>query len=1202
VFLLQWVSSKGGGSLSESESGGRMGYRKSPWEQIKLSRRARRSGALALLFALVLILALAPLVAQQLSSYKKKTSVPQSAELIRKRAEWFFRQRATPDGHIPGGLLLQAFAQNEKMIRERGTFLQKRVSSDASISSQLNVWTPLGPQPTAATQFYGNVSGRVTALAADPCDATGNTVYAGGADGGVWVSFNALTGTPVTWQPLTDSEPSLATGAIAINPASCGNFNGHAQSKLIVVGTGESNFAQDNIYGAGVLHSIDGGQTWIQDSTFTKAASQGEFASGPYIAALAIQPNNPNPVILAAVQGTDFSAGGSLHSGIYSSADSGAHWTRIQPGSASAASGPFNPPTDVVFDASDPTGKTVYAALGDPKGDSDPNASCTAKPCNGVYVSTNLGQSWNRVNGVDAASNASSYGRISLAIAPGASPAASTLFVAIADATTSSDNLLNVLSGTAIAANGSGPAFTAIFPNSNLPDFCEPLCYYAMKLAVVPGTSGATVFAGGSAQPHFTGAAFGSSSIYRSSDGGNTWQDFSADGSGNSTFAHVDVHAFDFAKGAGSQILGIYVGNDGGVWVSPDAFNAATTTGNQHWLDLNTITGNANTSLNITQFYPGVSLHPATDQIIFGGTQGNDVQQFNGSLSWSAAEACPYDGGYTAIDQQNPGIVYASCSYLAGPGTLNKNTQGGAPGNDGINWAPIDSNNGINFSDNADFIPPFVIDAANSQNLYFGTFRLYQTVNAGTSWTAISGDLTTNGSENSVTAIAVAPSDSNTLFAGTSDGLIWQTSQALQGATDIHDVKQTNQPGRQVSAVAIDPLAPKSVFVSYSGFSCPGVSGCDGLGHLFFSNNSGAAWTLVDGNLPDVPVNDIVIDPEDSTDNTVYLATDSGVYASVNATAGAGTAWAVLQTGLPNSQVLSLRLNAASRTLVAATHGRGAWNIKLPTASTMISLTSLNPVSATAGAASFLLTATGSSFTAQSEINFNGATLATTFVNPTTLTATIPMSDFSCAGPLFVSVIDPVEGSTNPLRFTVSGGCDFSFGSVTPTTQTVTAGSTATYQIVLNPAGSNGAPVQLSCPDAPAGLTCQFATNPITPVQGGTTVALTVSVPVGAASPTVRLKPPGWKSAPYVAAGINFAMLVAMLLAFQVASNSNKKPAPSRMHAMLSLSALVLLLSLLAACGGGSGGGGNHGQTFTIPIQGVSQNFQHLTSAVLVVD
>jgi hypothetical protein len=1149
----------------------------------------------------MLVAAIAPLLAQRLSSYTRKSASPQTADLIRKRAEWFFRPRATQNGRIPSQLLIEAFAQNQKMIQEHGTFLKARISPDASIVSQLNVWTPLGPQPTAATQFYGNVSGRVTALAADPCDTTGNTVYAGGADGGVWVSFNALSGTPVTWKPLTDNQASLATGAIAINPAACATFNGHVQSALIVVGTGESNFAQDNIYGAGVLRSIDGGQTWQQDATFTKSASQGDLASGPYIGALAIQPNKANPVILAAAQGTDFSAGGSLRSGVYSSADGGAHWTRIQPGSASASGAPFNPATDVVFDSSDPAGNTIYAALGDPGGNP---ASCTAQPCNGVYVSTNLGQSWNRVTGVDAASNPSSYGRISLAIAPGSSPATSTLFVAIADATTNSEALLAVLSGTSIAAGGSGPAFTAIYPNaSNLPDFCEPLCYYDMKLAVVPGTSGSVIFAGGSAQPHFMGAAFGNSSIYRSSDGGGTWQDFSADGSGNNTFAHVDVHAFDFAVGSGSQILGMFVGNDGGVWDSPDAFNPATTTGNQHWNDLNTVTGNANTSLNISQFYPGISLHPATDQIIYGGTQGNDVQEFSGSLSWSGAEACPYDGGYTGIDQQVPSTVYASCSYLGGPGTLNKNTQNGVPGNDGINWAAIDFNNGINFSDNADFIPPFVIDSVNSQNLYFGTFRLYQTTNAGGSWSSISSDLTTDGGKNFITTIAVAPGDSNTIYVGTSDGLLWQSAQALQGASDIHSVKQIGQPSRQVTAIAVDPLAAKSAFASYSGFSCPGISGCDGLGHLFFTSNSGAAWTKVDGNLPDVPVNDIVIDPDDSTDNTVYVATDSGVYASANAIAGPATTWTVLQTGLPNSQVLSLRLNNASRTLVAATHGRGMWNIKLPTASKSIALTSLTPVSANAGDAAFLLTAAGSNFTSQSAINFNGTPLTTTFVSATTLTATVPTAQISCAGPLFVSVTDPVEGSTNPLRFTVGGGCDFSFGAVTPATQTVLPGATATYHITLNTAGSSGNPVQLSCPTAPAGINCQFSSNPVTPVQGGTTVTLTITAPAIAAAPNGRLRFPENRPGGYSFAGIELAMLVAIFFAFRIASDAKRKSAPLRIPVVLSLAAIFVLFTLMAACGGsGGGGGGGQSQTFNISIQGVSQNFQHLTSAQLVVD
>jgi hypothetical protein len=113
---------------------------------------------------------------------------------------------------------------------------------------------------------------------------------------------------------------------------------------------------------------------------------------------------------------------------------------------------------------------------------------------------------------------------------------------------------------------------------------------------------------------------------------------------------------------------------------------------------------------------------------------------------------------------------------------------------------------------------------------------------------------------------------------------------------------------------------------------------------------------------------------------------------------------------------------------------------------------------------------------------------------------------------LFVSVRDAAGGSTNPLRFTVSGGCDFSFRTVTPATQTVRPGSSATYQIILNTVGSNGAPVQLSCPDAPAGVTC--------------------------AAPIIRIKPPEMHSALCIAAGSNFTLLDAIFLMFQIQLNA----------------------------------------------------------------
>ncbi len=1144
---------------------------------------------------MVLTTALGPLLAQQMSSRGSRAKGAQSyAEPVRQRAEWFFRQRATANGHIPNDLLLRDLTQNRKMVSASGTFVEHAAALRTTISPALQFWTPLGPQPTANTALYGNVSGRVTALAVDPCDATGNTVYSGGADGGVWVSFNALSGNPVMWQPLTDNEPSLAIGALALAPKPCQVFNGHAQSNLILAGTGESNYALDNLYGAGVLRSSNGGQTWTQDSTFTSSASQGPGASGPYIAALAVQPHETNPVVLAAVQGTDYSAGGSLRSGMWRSTDGGNTWNRVQPGGG-GSSPPFNPATDVRFDPSDSSGLTAYAALGDPNGDADAKAACASAPCNGVYVSHDAGITWNRVAGLDAASVPAKYGSISLAIAPGSSPAASTLYAAIADASTNSDNLLGVLSGTGIQPDGTGPAFRAIYPNaSNLPDFCAPQCFYDMKLAVVPGTAGQTIFAGGSAQPQFAKNAFGNSSLYRSLDGGNSWGDMSADGSGNNTSIHVDVHALRFAVGTGGAVLAMFAGNDGGVWASQDVFSAATAPGAQHWADLNTNTGDANTSLNLTQFYPGISIHPATDQIIYGGTQGNDVQQFSGSLVASGTEACPYDGGYTAIDPQTPSTIYAACSYLGGPGTLTKNILNGVPGAGGINWPAID-NSGINFTDNADFIPPLILDYKTSQNLYFGTFRLYQTTNGGTSWRAITSDLTSDSSKNFVTAISVAPNDSNTIYAGTSDGRIWQSSRALSGATDIHMVNQSNQPGRSVTAIAVDSTNPKAAFAAYSGFSCPGVTGCDGLGHVFFTNNSGASWIRVDGDLPDVPVNDIVIDPTDATDNTIYLATDSGVYASPNAIAGGAATWSVLQSGLPNSQVLALRLRNASRTLVAATHGRGLWSLLLPNLPSY-ALTELSPTAAGVGSGSFQLAATGNGFTSQSVINFNGVALPTAIINSTSLTASVPATAVNCGGAVPVTVSDPTLGSTNALTFsTVGAACDFSFGASVPASNTVNAGGTANYQVLLNAVGNAGENVQLSCSNPPAGFTCNFMPNPATTSAAGTTVALIISVPVTAGLPGTRL--PSARAPKIEPALLAFAALL-MIFIFLVALKKMDRGLAKIAFACLSV---IALLGAMAACGGG-GGGGPVPQSFQITIQGVAGNFQHSTTVQLVVD
>jgi len=141
----------------------------------------------------------------------------------RARDRWLSRGRIPPLGKTAAEVSLRAHQQK---LRLRGAGLR---SATALAGAATTGWQHLGPVPLASDatgsgmQDYGPVSGRVTAVVVDPADTTGNTVYAGGAYGGVWRSQNAASGSygnadSVTWTPLTDDQPTLATGAIALQP------------------------------------------------------------------------------------------------------------------------------------------------------------------------------------------------------------------------------------------------------------------------------------------------------------------------------------------------------------------------------------------------------------------------------------------------------------------------------------------------------------------------------------------------------------------------------------------------------------------------------------------------------------------------------------------------------------------------------------------------------------------------------------------------------------------------------------------------------------------------------------------------------------------------------------------------------------------------------------------------------------------------
>ena len=130
----------------------------------------------------------------------------------------------------------------------------------ANVTSLTAPWQPLGP--AQITSAYDRISGRVTAIAVDPFDSSGNTVFVGPTGGGVWKSTNAAQDpSVVTFAPVTDAFPhvsgptpvNLSIGAISVQPGGSG---------VILAGTGDPNDALDSYWGSGILRSTDGGNTW----------------------------------------------------------------------------------------------------------------------------------------------------------------------------------------------------------------------------------------------------------------------------------------------------------------------------------------------------------------------------------------------------------------------------------------------------------------------------------------------------------------------------------------------------------------------------------------------------------------------------------------------------------------------------------------------------------------------------------------------------------------------------------------------------------------------------------------------------------------------------------------------------------------------------------------------------------------------------
>lgn len=355
--------------------------------------------------------------------------------------------------------------------------------------------------------------------------------------------------------------------------------------------------------------------------------------------------------------------------------------------------------------------------------------------------------------------------------------------------------------------------------------------------------------------------------IWKSTDQGTVWNLITHWwGSYSLPFVHADIHDLQFHPVTGE----LYATSDGGLDVSTD--NGAS------WKNLTN-------GISISQFYRLGCTESETD-VIVAGAQDNGSSMYKNGTWYHILSA---DGMEAIVDPINENIVYASIYN----GSISKSTNGG------VNFNQILSENKT--GEKGAWLTPYVLNPSNSQTIYAGFNNVWKSTDGGANWTNLKG----LGGE-SLINLAVAPSDSNYIYAGTTSTL-WASTD---GGTSWNRILSSS---KAITYITIDPKDATHLWISYSGYTADAK--------VWEFRNS--TWINLSGNLPNVPVNCIIVQ-KDSPDR-LYIGTDVGVfYSDYNS-----GVWTQYGFGLSNIVIYELDIRYRSNLLRAATFGRGIWEAPL---------------------------------------------------------------------------------------------------------------------------------------------------------------------------------------------------------------------------------------------------------------------------------
>ena len=783
---------------------------------------------------------------------------------IADRAGEYSAARSAPAASVSAGALVSARAQAAALPQRGGAWQEQTTAPYQAEPAGYN-----DPTWSNAGAGFDIVGGRTTGLARD-----GHQLYAATAGGGVWSSKDGGG----SWTPLSDDQPTLSTGAIAVNPG----------DHSVWIGTGEANTNADSYLGTGVYRLATNGSG--------KAKGAPVLVGGSALVDHQVyRVLFDGPTVFAATS-----------QGLYrTAADGSGTWTKVL--APTAVQSPYvNHITDVAVKPG--TGGRSLVAVNGYRGGSAEN---------GIFASSDGGTTWTlatptgALDGTDIGRTTLAYGGDGRLYALMESPA---FLASGTDAAGQASNLKGFYvsrSGTAAGPwtvladsaklQGSGSAIRS----DNSPGYNVGVqSWYNQALAV------------DAANPNLVYVSL--EEVFKTTDGGASfttaspyWDYGLPCGTACPKTTHPDQHALLLSDDGK-----VVIGNDGGVYSRP-----VSVTGYGSWTDLNA-------SLHDLQFYDasagasGATAKSPQQQLTFwGGLQDNGTAVVPGK--GQAYAPAGGDGFNVIVDPANADRAVGEYTNL----TAYSTTDGG---HSFTTISPSCVGQGIGYGGqrpdcdpNARFQAPLAASTTDPTHWVAGGRYVWDT----TAGWATRCDLTRCdwkqafdlGARNAATAVSSAGTTTYAAWVGGSGNpsATFTRGIATNYGGTWHQLDTSSLPNRYIAGVTADPANGAHAYAVMNGYSRRWIDG-GGQGVVFETTDGGASWHDLTGNLPDAPGDALVV-----RNGVLVLGTDVGVFA---ADVGKPGVWSRYGTGLPHASTNNLTI-APTGAIVAATHGRGIWTL-----------------------------------------------------------------------------------------------------------------------------------------------------------------------------------------------------------------------------------------------------------------------------------